>query len=158
MSFEDHIKDFNLELETNLNVPSVDFSKFECTLSKSIVYLNKAITDTMQLAENAYLEVHTSLQSGALVIGMRSSVTDNKHTLKPKLLKTKPSKIAIAPLLNNYSLSTTVEHKIDLIDVGEGYIVFAIITPVAVGVGGTGHVTGSQEGEGVEEIPEWSDF
>ena len=157
MSFEDHVKDFGLELETNLNVPSVDFSKFKCTVSKGVVYLNKAITDTMQLAENTYLEIHTSLQSGAVVIGMRSVGGKSPHTLKPKLFKTRPSKISIVPLLNNFSLSTTVDYKIDLIDVGEGYIVFAIIAPVVIT--GAGSATVTQEGGGVEEtIPDWSDF
>jgi hypothetical protein len=160
MSFEKHIEDFGLTQETNITTPAVDFSKFKCTLSKGVVYINKAITDTMKLDDSSFLEVHTGIQSGALVIGMKSVGDASQHTLKPKLLKTKPSKLAIAPLLLKHSLSSSRDYTIDLVDVEEGYIVFAIIAPVAVGAGDTGAGKGApMGGGGVEEtVPDWSDF
>jgi hypothetical protein len=164
MSFEDHVKDFNLKQEKNVNVPSVDFSKLECTVSKGVVYINRAVVDTMKLGTSFHgdnVEVHGGVQEGAVVFGLKCSNEESSATLKPEILKRKPSRITIAPLMLKYNLSTRKDYKVDLIDCGEGYLVFAILTPVVVKETKTapfGEVQAPTGGGGTESVPEWSDF
>jgi len=161
MSFEDHVKDFGLVQEKNVNAPSVDFSKLECTVSKGNVYINRAVVDVMKLGIQSQLEVHMSTQEGAVVFGLKDTKSKSNNTLEPHILKTKPSRITIAPLMMKYNLSATKDYKIDLIDCGEGYLVFAILTPVVVKEAKTapfGEVQAPAGGGGMESVPEWSDF
>jgi hypothetical protein len=161
MSFEDHVKDFNLKQEKNVNTPRVDFSSLECTLSKGNVYINKAVVATMKLTVQSQLEVHMSIQEGAVVFGLKATKSKSKNTLGVHILKTKPSRFTIAPLMLKYNLSVRKDYKIDLIDCGEGYLVFAILTPVVVKETRTapfGEVQAPTGGGGMESVPEWSDF
>jgi hypothetical protein len=60
-----------------------------------------------------------------------------------------------------YKLSAAKDYKVDLIDCGEGYLVFAILTPVVAKEEKTapfGEVQATVEGGGTETVPEWSDF
>ena len=159
--FEDHIKDFNLVQERNVNVPSVDFASLECTISKGGVYINRAIVDTMKIVETDGLAVHIGAQAGAVVFGLTVYRGNPKDAIIPKLLKKKPSTVNIAPLMMKYNLSTKKDYKIDLIDCGEYYLVFAILAPVVVKEERTapfGEVQAPTEGGGMESVPEWSDF
>jgi hypothetical protein len=160
MSFEDHVRDFNLKQEKNVNSPSVDFSSLECTVSDGNVYINRAIVDAMKLTLKSYLEVHMSTQSGAVVFGLKATKSKSKNTLDVHILKTKPSRINIVTLMHKYKLRTNIDYKIDLIACGEGYLVFAILTPVVVKETKTapfGEVQ-APTGGGMESVPEWSDF
>ena len=160
MSFEEHIRDFGLTQEVNVSAPVVDLTALECTVSKGVVYINKAVVDTMQLDNLTFLEVHVGVQAGAVVFGMRSTKVEGPDTLKPKLLKTKLSLIHIGPLLFRYKLSKSKDYKVDLIDCGEGYLVFAIIDAEAKPKTKTapfGEVEIIVPGA-AETIPDWSEF
>lgn len=155
MSFEDHVKDFGLVQEENVNTPKVDFSKLECTLSKGTVYINRAVVDTMKLKETDGLAVHIGTQEGAVVFGLTVYRGDPKHTLKPHILKTKPTRINIVALMHKHYLRTDIDYKIDLIDVGEYYLVFAILEEEKTAPLGEAQTETMGRGE---TVPEWSDF
>ena len=160
MSFEDHVKDFGLVQEKDVNIPKVDYSKLKCTVSKGVVYINRAIVDTMKLTETDGLAVHIGTQVGAVVFGLTVYRGDPKDSLKPHILKTKPSRINIATLMHKYQLRTDVDHKIDLIDCGEYYLVFAILTVIKAEdiTAPFGEVQAIKEGGSLETVPEWSEF
>ena len=158
MSFEDHVKDFGLIQERNVNIPSVDFSSLECTISKGNVYINRAVVDAMKLDVRSRLEVHMSKQEEAVVFGMKDTKSKSKNTLDVHILKVKPSRINIVTLMHKYKLGTNTNYKIDLIDCGEGYLVFAILTPVAVVKETEDAPFGEVPGGGMESKLPGSDF
>jgi len=128
MKFENYIEEFNLKSEKNAKAASHDLSKFEVSLSKGVLSINRAVATELGLDKNSYIELYTGKQGDAVIIGVRGGADKDWETaVKVKVLKTKPTKINISKLLLKHKLSTNKDYTINLVDCGEGYLVFAII-------------------------------
>jgi len=128
MGFENYVEEFGLQVEENPNAAPTDLSGFECSISKGVFFMNRAIVTTMGLDKNPFVVIYTGKQAGAVIFGMKEVLTEliPKRAVKVKVLKTKPTKINIAGLLTKFNLSTNKDYKVDLVDCGEGFIVFSI--------------------------------
>lgn len=133
MSFEYYTEKYNLRRVEYDERKVKDFSKYECSIFKNALYVNRAIVDTMGLKVGTFVEFHSSgLGGGVFIIGVKVVSKGTKGAVKvASILKTKPTKIEmghvlVKHLLSNVSLKDKNDALIEVMDIGEGYLVFMI--------------------------------
>ena len=123
--FEEYIDEFGLTKEVDVKAGSTDLDKFEVSVSKGILSINKAVVNKLGLDKKPYVEVYTGKQQSTVIIGIKCA-DKGKDAMKVKVLKTKPTKINLARYLLKYGMGTSAECRVDLVDCDTGYLVFGL--------------------------------